>query len=81
VSRKSSAAGRAGVRAAALRNGWHGKREQSDCGPEHHEAILRPIELLFLRCQTGDGRMTDVPARLRRDLRFGCVRSDGCWGW
>jgi hypothetical protein len=41
------------VRAAALRNGRHSKREQSDCGAELHETILRPIELLFLGRQTG----------------------------
>jgi hypothetical protein len=35
------------VRAAALRKGRHGKREQSDCSPEGHEIILRPIEFLF----------------------------------
>jgi hypothetical protein len=45
--RESSIAGRAGVRAAMLRKGRHGKREQSDCGPEHHGTILRPIGLLF----------------------------------
>jgi hypothetical protein len=30
------------VRAAMLRNGRHGKRDESDCGPEHHGSILRP---------------------------------------
>jgi hypothetical protein len=48
VARGSSIAERTGVRAAMLRKGRHGKREQSDCGPEHHGTILRPIGLLFL---------------------------------
>jgi hypothetical protein len=55
VACKSSAAERSAVRAAALRQGRHGKREQSDCGAEVHEAILRLIEILFLRRQTGPG--------------------------
>jgi hypothetical protein len=41
------------VRAAALRNGRHGKREQSDCGAEHHAAILRPIEPFFRVARPG----------------------------
>lgn len=45
--RRSSAAERSAVRAAALRKGRHGKREQSDCGAELHEAILRPIGTRF----------------------------------
>ena len=27
--------------ATMLRKGGHGKREESDCGPEHHGTILR----------------------------------------
>jgi hypothetical protein len=27
-----------------LRKGRQGKRDESDCGPEHHGSILRPIE-------------------------------------
>jgi hypothetical protein len=34
------------VSAAALRNGRHGKREQSDCGPQHHGSILRLFQNL-----------------------------------
>jgi hypothetical protein len=66
------------VPAAALRKDRHGKREQSDCGAELHEAILRPIEILFLGRQTGDGWMMNMPARFRRDLRFVCVQDGGC---
>jgi hypothetical protein len=39
---ESSIAERSSVRAAMLRNGRHGKRDESDCGPEHHGSILRP---------------------------------------
>jgi hypothetical protein len=31
-----------------LRNCRQGKRDQSDCDPQHHHIILRPIELLFM---------------------------------
>jgi hypothetical protein len=43
-SREPSIAERTGVRAAMLRKGRQGKRDESDCGPEHHGSILRPIE-------------------------------------
>jgi hypothetical protein len=43
------------VGAAALRKGRNGKREQSDCGAEHHETILRPIVFLFPGRQAGPG--------------------------
>jgi hypothetical protein len=46
--RESSIAERSCVRAAMLRKGWQGKRDESDCGPEHHGSILRPIEVRFL---------------------------------
>jgi len=62
------------VRAAALRKGRHGKREQSDCGAELHEAILRPIEILFLGRQGGRFWLMNVPARFCRNLRFVCAR-------
>ena len=42
---KSSTAERSRVPAAALRKDWHGKRDQSDCGPIPHTIILRPIEI------------------------------------
>jgi hypothetical protein len=31
------------MRAGMLRKGRQGKRNESDCGPEHHGSILRPI--------------------------------------
>ena len=44
VPSESSIAERSGVRAAMLRKGRQGKRDESDCGPEDHGSILRPIE-------------------------------------
>jgi hypothetical protein len=40
---ESSIAERSCVLAAMLRKGRQGKRDESDCGPEHHGTILRPI--------------------------------------
>ena len=40
--RRASPADGAGV-GAVLRKYRRGKREQSDCGPEHHGIILRPV--------------------------------------
>jgi hypothetical protein len=47
VPHESSAAERSGVRAPVLRENRHGKRDQNDCGPGHHEMILHRIEFLF----------------------------------
>jgi hypothetical protein len=49
VPRKSSTAERSGMRTPALRKNWHGKRDQNDCGPEHHQMILHLFEFHFLR--------------------------------
>jgi hypothetical protein len=43
VACESSIAERAGVRAAMLRKGRQGKRDESDCGPKHHGTILDRI--------------------------------------
>jgi hypothetical protein len=48
MSRRSSTSERSSVCAAMLGKCVRGKRDKSDCNPEHHAKILRPIELLFL---------------------------------
>jgi hypothetical protein len=61
MSCEAPATERSGVPAAVLRQGRHGKREQSDCGPQRHGTILRPIEFCRLP-EAGSSKMLKYAA-------------------
>jgi hypothetical protein len=65
MSGRSSTSERPAMCAAMLCRCVRGKRDESDCDPEHHALILRPIELLFLH---GPDRGFTAPGTLAREL-------------
>jgi len=52
----ASVACESGVRGATLREDRHSKRDESDCGPEHHDCILRRFLLTGKCAVTSGGR-------------------------